>query len=223
MKLVTIKMTIITILISILIATLIGCAKQPQGHTLTVEEKERMGQSSHNDLKDIEDTEEIIDQLDTPIWTDEDLALSEEMASEANYSEVFPLDPNKVPPFYKEKGPFQYAAFKYFVSDFSSYIDICYEFTNFASVFVYDSKHDFIAKGARTVNRTSKELIAEARLLPNNNNSKGQFKVEEFHYNSNGNIVFRCISTFNPDGWKMTETEAKGTKTTDYYFIWPSQ
>jgi len=213
----------------ILSFTLIGCAKQPQGHTLTIEEKEQMGRPNYNDLENADDSEEAVVQQNTPIWADKDLAAakvineSEENAEMAHYERTIELKPK----FYEGPMPFKYDVI--YAPGKAPYEDggilsnralpLYYDFGGFVNFFVSDESNESVI-GACT--KENKILVAEARLFSDGSNSDGKLEIEEFHYNSDGNLIFQCKSQFDPIGFKIAETEATGIKIKDYYFLWPA-
>jgi len=240
-------MTIIIILIFISITVLIGCAKQPQGHTLTIEEKEQMGRPNYNDLENAEDTEETTEdttvQSDSQMWTEEDFEGTFDNMNNAKTEQIELMNPKDTIPLYNGQETLIY--FIWYNGELT-YPEIknvlCYTFDQglndthlFRDVFIYDND-SMIAKGARTYDKHGL-VIAEARYI--SQIDQGKIEVEEFQYipNSgtegsykkikdiyfrelNGKLVFKCKSEYW-DGHKVREYDQWGEKLGDFYWLWP--
>lgn len=77
---------------------------------------------------------------------------------------------------------------------------------------------------AKAIDNNGK-VVAEARLLGfasnENNVSDGSILIEETHYGTNRNIVYRSNSHFNRSGIKISEIKKKGVKQLDFFPQWP--
>lgn len=195
MKLVTIKMIIIIILIFIPIAALIGCSPG-------------------------------IDQSHEFVWDKEDLLIIKVASEEGEDAQVAQYETSVVmePKYYTGSMPLSYTvayapekAPGSFGAVSMSGLPMIYEFDNFTNLFISDES-DLYVIGASTIE--GEKIVAEAKLL--SNDGSDQLQIEEFHYNSDENLIFYCKSQFDSLGFKVSETEAKGTKIKDYYFIWPT-
>ena len=61
--------------------------------------------------------------------------------------------------------------------------------------------------------------VATAQVL---NVTRGVgIEIEEIHYSGSGGEEFRCKSKVAFHGAKVSESEAVGRKTRDYFFLWP--
>ena len=96
---------------------------------------------------------------------------------------------------------------------------VYYIFEDFTTYFVYGvtpMQPKLGISGAGT--SENEKIVAEARLV----RSLGEgIEIEEFHYNYNEKLIFKCKSQFNKYGLKISETEKIGKKIKDYYFLWP--
>jgi len=63
-------------------------------------------------------------------------------------------------------------------------------------------------------------VLAEAKRV---SLVQGQgFEIEERHYGSGDELIFQCTSRISfGTGWKVRETDAKGKKDAEYYFLFP--
>jgi len=153
-------------------------------------------------------------QVETPIWSEEDVEV-EKQKGRATF--VYRHEIYDQPPFYNGPLPLRFDSLDQFLGINEKRI-LAHDFEEFINCFIYQ---DFILVGARTYDR-SHEIIAEARIryFVTDENEQG-VEADEFHYQA-GKPVFKCKSRFNPyNGHKLTETEAIGQKTRDYYFILP--
>ena len=94
------------------------------------------------------------------------------------------------------------------------------DFGKFKVTFQMDRGFTSVIPGiARAVGRNG-DILAEAhatRLI------KGTgFEVRETHFGAGGHTIFECLSLFDFTGWKIRETEARGQKGEEYFFIWSS-
>jgi len=125
------------------------------------------------------------------------------------------------PPFYKGSMPLRFIAGKIQVGA-NQQVTLYQDFGQWRNAFIYeDPRNKFlgVADGARTTS-PSGQLLAEAKLA---RIIQGQgIEIEEFHYASNGEVRFYCKSQIDfTTGFKIVETDVKGEKESDYYFIWP--
>jgi hypothetical protein len=74
-----------------------------------------------------------------------------------------------------------------------------------------------------TAKDTSGHLLAELKFVDFNGQSA---RFRETHYASDGSVEFECLSTFVQEipqlAFKTAESEQKGKKRTDYFFMLPT-
>jgi hypothetical protein len=100
-------------------------------------------------------------------------------------------------------------------------VTVMTDFGGWKNLFIYeDQAHKFsgIADGADALDKGD-NIVAKARL--SRILSGEGVEVEEYHYTGNA-ITFYCKSTFSFGGDKMSETDLKGTRKTDYFPNWPT-
>ena len=102
-----------------------------------------------------------------------------------------------------------------------------YEFTSHRSSFVYTNLAERVQNtpiGARATDRSGR-LLAEAKSLRALTNQQGRFQgveIAEYHYGPGGELIFKCVSQIDYQGFKTRETSAIGRKRADYFFVWPT-
>lgn len=138
---------------------------------------------------------------------------------------VYQIEVSGRPPFYKGPLPLVFNDGKKILGgggmgsvSWSFY----HEFKGWRNEFIYsDSKFKYsgVADGARTKDASGK-LLAEAKLFQL---IKGEaIVIEEFHYSADRKVRFYCKSRISlTTGEKQSETDIKGKKEKEYYFIWP--
>ena len=163
-----------------------------------------------------------LQQVKTPIWSDEDFEESYRKLEHAVRGEVFMKDPDIKPPFYESSKPLTYRTYNdpSWYHEYHFLVALCHDFGEFKNVFLYGRSFP-IAGGARTFDKTGR-LVAEARLLRLIEGDQGfeGIEIEEFHYGPDGKLIFKCKSQFDRHYWKIGQTEVIGKKLRDYYFIW---
>jgi hypothetical protein len=126
------------------------------------------------------------------------------------------------PPFYKGSMPLVVMTGKRPLG-MGQMATVCHEFNGYRNAFIYSDpalKFSGIADGVRTSNRSGR-LLAEAKLVRTIKDEG--IEIEEFHYRQDGRVQFYCKSRFEfGTGFKMSETEVRGKKESEYYFIWPT-
>ncbi|MCL4365626.1 twin-arginine translocation signal domain-containing protein [Patescibacteria group bacterium] len=98
-----------------------------------------------------------------------------------------------------------------------------YKMLGHLNVFVIGGYRDF-PQEARTIKKDSNFISAEANVVKVLNNGAQQLtglEIEEVHYDSKSRPIFRCTSQFNEKMVKISETNIKGKKLEEFYFIWP--
>jgi len=133
------------------------------------------------------------------------------------YKEIY----NQKPPFYKGSNPLTVISGKKFISQ-SEKITVFQNFGEFENVFQYNDpamKYSGIADKAVAKN-TSGSIIAVAQLK---DLLQGEgILINEEHVDKNGTIIFKCTSFIEfGTGFKIKETNVKGEKQRDFFFIWP--
>jgi hypothetical protein len=159
--------------------------------------------------------------IKTPIWTDNDLKKFEGGAL-ITYDETI----NVPPMFYNGSMPLHFTSGKRFRGP-EMMTTVYHDFDDFRNTFIYADVMMGalgIAGGARTTDRSGR-LLAEARLsrmITSDTTGLKGLEIEEYHYNRNGKLIFKCKSLIEfPIGFKSKEYDLIGKKQTDYYFIWP--
>ncbi len=228
MKILNSKQTSLVIILFIFIFSLnlIGCTKEQQGHILTTEEKAQIGNFDQSDDLEDFDNEEIMSIQSVPVWDSEDLLITRVVNEYGEDAQVAQYETSVVmePKYYTDSMPLSYtvayapekASGSFGVVSMSG-LPMIYKFDNFINLFISDES-DLYVIGASTIE--GKKVVAEAKLLPNDGSD--QLQIEEFHYNSDEDLIFYCKNQFDSLGFKVSETEIKGTKIKDYYFIWPT-
>ena len=125
------------------------------------------------------------------------------------------------PKYYSGAMPLKYVSLKKSMRP-GEYYTVCNKFEGWRNEYMYsDEGHRFagLADGVRAIDDEG-HIIAEAQLskiIP------GQaIEVEEFHYTDRG-VRFYCKSRFPlVPGHKESESEIKGSKAQDYFFLWPT-
>ena len=125
------------------------------------------------------------------------------------------------PPFYEGHLPLVVESGKKPIG-MNEMITLYHAFDGWTNNFVYNDpalKFSGIPTYARTTDDNGR-LLAEAKLL---RIIKGEgIEIEETHYKTNGDVRFKCKSQIDfVLGFKTAETDTKGSKAIDYYFIWP--
>jgi hypothetical protein len=125
------------------------------------------------------------------------------------------------PPFYRGSMPLKFISRKQFVGP-NSTITLEHRHAEWTNTYRYEDPVLFysgIATESRTTDKEDK-VLATARL---SRLIKGQgIEIEEIHYNTDGQVVFKCTSTIDFGiGFKKTEDVTFGKKQNDYYFVWP--
>lgn len=95
-----------------------------------------------------------------------------------------------------------------------------YQFDDFQNQFVDPIQ---MVTGARTISLADGKLLAEAKVdyYIKDGNRQGR-RLEEFHYDAYGKLIFYCKSVIDPDtGFKINEIDKIGKKEREYYSIWP--
>lgn len=109
---------------------------------------------------------------------------------------------------------------------FGSMIDVYHNFGPWRNEFFYHVKPELeitgLASAARAVEKGSGRVLAEAKL---SQVIQGEgIEIEEFHYRSDGAVRFYCKSRIDFGGrFKNTETDVRGQKERDYFFVWSRQ
>jgi len=160
-----------------------------------------------------------------PIWSEQDF---EETMSELNWvcsGTSFLARTDNIPELLFTDQPLPTMRQVYTDCDYTSAVYVAmYDiegYERFQNFFIYASIYD-IPVGAKTLNWRN-HLVAEARFLgiiEDKSDEYLAFEIEEFHYDINGNLVFKCISLI-VGGSKYEETMTMGKKIQDYYFYWP--
>lgn len=175
-------------------------------------------------------------KIKTPIWSKDAIQPPQRAVLE------FQTTISPRPPFYKGSMPLKFKGGEEVYASNMMAALYC-DFEGFRNTFIYLDvimRFSGIAEGARTTD-SSGRLLAEARLTrrpfsaewgpvpkrtePSISDKKKQVKeieIEEFHYDKNGKLIFKCISQIDfATGVKQKEYKAIGKKQSDYYFVWP--
>lgn len=133
----------------------------------------------------------------------------------------------KRPAFYRGEMPLVYKSVMKSLMDVSlpmGHYIINMGFGDFQTEFSYTDgwEHAGVACTARTTDLSGR-LLAEAGMLQHRTGSYGleAVDIEEIHYDDAGRVAFKCTSEINREGVKCKERVISGTKTRDYYFLWP--
>ena len=135
---------------------------------------------------------------------------------------VYEMTQHQKPKFYQGALPFKYIAGKKRIGPNETYA-VYHRFEGWWTTFFYSDvrmKFSGIAEGARTIDANGR-ILAEAKmsqLLLGNG-----VEIEEFHYGADGNVRFYCKSRISFGlNEKESETDVRGKKERDYYFLWPA-
>ena len=121
------------------------------------------------------------------------------------------------PPFYNGRMPLQYRSGSIPVPP-SSGVVLWYRFDDYRIEFKYGALVESAA-----AKDASGHLLAKLKFV----DLKGQrARFRETHYASDGSVEFECLSTFVPKSgqlaFKMEESEQKGKKRREYFFMLPT-
>jgi hypothetical protein len=126
------------------------------------------------------------------------------------------------PPYYKGEMPLKYHEGKRFYgSGMTGGMDIVYwhDFGSWRNEFSYSSV--LMLQSAKAVDRSGR-LLAEAKHL-RIDRDKRVMVFQETHYKLDGSIQFSCTSIFSIGGKvKLTESNTKGRKTREFFFLLPT-
>ncbi len=156
----------------------------------------------------------------TPIWHREDL----DKYSFPFYRTQVTLNGHR-PPFYEDSLPLEYIAYTKEVS--ACNLRVYCDFDGFRNEFIFWGPRFGAATKAEGIRTTDfdENLLAEARIsriIRNEDQKILRIEIKEYHYDSQGEVMFKCRSQFDPsNGFKVQETEVNGTKDREYYFLWP--
>ncbi len=229
------KRLVLVLLIFLLILSLTSCSQK----TKTEKKKSDESVKFLIELMDEEEDkdESLLREIETPMWSsssiqdlypddikdDDKLVISEKTVSKQ------PLFCNKPVPFKFKIG---------YKQNIYNESEKLLEFYDFGDSTVY-----YMCKGSKAVGAFAIEgsgfvggipydkypvfFLAEARIIepygPFEENEEPKLEIEEFHYKSANHLVFRCMSQFDDDGLKISETGIIGEKETDYFFLWPTE
>lgn len=154
--------------------------------------------------------------IKTPVWSQEDLQATKLMKANTRVT-VHDVQHLLKLPFYSGSVPFFYKEGKY--SSFGIEQTVYHDFGSFKTDFIYGNAVTII--GVRTVDNDG-SLLAEVCNITYHygENDTAPIVFTEIHYGSDGQPVFSCASQIE-GGQKIAETNIIGTKTTEYYFLWP--
>ena len=153
----------------------------------------------------------------TPFWTYD---LSEEPQSGFF---LYQTTIHQKPPFFNGSIPLVFTERRGVSGSSGRFISYSFRFEAFRNHFIYKNpnyRFSGLAEGAITYTGTNLKR-AEARVTkPNSGNDS--LEIEEIHYGDDQKPVFYCKSEISyRTGFKVREYEAKGTKSADYFFMWP--
>lgn len=160
------------------------------------------------------------DDGNTPIWDREDLD-----KYPFPFYRVQVILNGQRPPFYEGSLPVEYIAYTKYVSDCN--LRVYCDFDGFRNEFIFWGPRFGAATKAEGIRTTDfdENLLAEARLsriILDEDNQMRRIEIEEYHYSSDGEVIFKCRSQFDTStGFKVRETEINGRKDREYYFLWP--
>jgi hypothetical protein len=102
-------------------------------------------------------------------------------------------------------------------------IPIYQDYPDWRTVFIYINRESMlfeIPDGAQTIDNQTGRVLAEAKKI---SLIKGKgVDIEERHYGSRGELIFRCKSRISFGlGQKVQESNVEGQKETEYYFLFP--
>lgn len=168
----------------------------------------------------VEETQENIQ-----IWSEDDLEVNK-LSSRGNIDEYRMMESVSAgtkPPFYDGSMPLESKMIVNVIGTGRS-LKITHELdSRFTNYFIYNNsalKINGTAEGAVTIDKfANNKVVAEARFLRYIEGS--EIEIEEFHYGSNGALIFKCKSRIDFAGIKVNQTEI-GKKKSDYYFFYPA-
>jgi hypothetical protein len=162
------------------------------------------------------------------LWSKEDIVKSLQSLSGMGGVITRQNTMEMAPPFYKGTVPFSYIDKAIYLPGGlgSTTIDIplYHEYPSWRTLFIYTSNMSAIEglpDGAQTVDIQTGRVLAEAKRV---SLVQGQgFEIEERHYGPGDELIFQCTSRISfGTGWKVRETDAKGKKDAEYYFLFPA-
>lgn len=106
------------------------------------------------------------------------------------------------------------------LSDGRGKTTVVHDFGSRKTLYVYEPPMSIMIDMATAaiVKKSSGRKLAVAKLLKV---VKGQgIMIEEFHLNKNSQPYFYCKSLIGFSGTKISESNQKGSKTTDYFALW---
>jgi hypothetical protein len=130
---------------------------------------------------------------------------------------VYETELHQRPPFYKGPMPLRYRAGK---RSLGMGMDIVYwhEFAGWRNSFSYSGV--MILESARATGGSG-QLVAEATMVRIDREAR-RIIFRERHYSSDGRVAFECLGSYSIGlGFKLSETETRGTKTREFFFILP--
>lgn len=161
------------------------------------------------------------------VWSRQDLEKTEKFVGEKRPVVTTENTVYIKPPFYSGTLPLKYLA-KH-IALFGGFhgttenIPLVQEFSGWKTFFLYTSEKSFILSipdGAITIDHKANRIVAEAKTL---GIIKGSgVKIEEYHYDKGGNLIFQCTSEIDfGSNFKTQEKVKTGEKLKDYYFMFP--
>jgi hypothetical protein len=133
---------------------------------------------------------------------------------------------NIAPPFYKGSLPlkFQDRVIETHGPGVNFRVTFIMNFGEWYNQFIYldlDTKNYALANGARSIELPTGLVLAEAKLIDPSIGTDKPAVVEEWHYDKQGRVIFKCKSYFDiGTGFKVSETKSFGVKDKEYFFIW---
>lgn len=165
-----------------------------------------------------------LEQIKTPIWTKNDLEIIKMGEADLTGRNVTIY---VKPPFYNGTMPLKITSMKNILLPNSIEPIIVHDFGDFINLFIYEKKENlqFLLIGVQTYPSPNSgkpnNPIAEAKISYVNE-GKRIVEMEEFHYGTDGKLLFYSKSEIDPsECHKIKEKETKGKKIHDYYFILP--
>ncbi len=186
-----------------------GCGKSSDNQPLRAIQDESYPISDNQQLRAIQDAS-------YPIWSNTDLELNKHEGMAIVYNHEF----NVKLSFYNGSMPLKFSGTETPGRGYaySSPRMMKYEFEDFSNYFIYDG---LTLTGVVAVDK-SNSLAAEAKIIYFIDEGRQGIKMEEFHYDSKGKLIFNCKSLIDPSmGFKKSEAEKIGRKQRDYFFIMP--
>jgi hypothetical protein len=101
-------------------------------------------------------------------------------------------------------------------SGYISGVLVAYILDGFKTFPAYNSPWGGDIKGLQTT--SNGRVVAELYDVADDGE---EITASEVHYDSSGNVVFRCTSTFTTYGWKKAESNVHGEKQHEYYYMAP--